>query len=142
MVELRTMNSRVLITGVFDIIHPGHLKLFNYGRNLTRDLYIAIDSDIRVKQMKGQSRPIIAEVDRVIFLQELGFFKDIFVFNDEKSYRDLVVKNQIDHLLIGEEWRSQPEKILGHELFQEILFYPRNLNWSTTKLIEVIRDKK
>ena len=132
--------SKLLINGVFDIIHPGHLKLFNYGLKITKNLFVAIDSDARVKNFKGSDRPINSQLDREAFLRELGYFKDVFIFHDKSSYEELVTINHLDYLLIGEEWRSQSEMILGKELFKEILFYPRDSNWSTTKIIEAIRE--
>jgi cytidyltransferase-like protein len=48
----------IFVNGTFDILHKGHLKMLNYAKDLGDRLVVAIDSDERVAQLKGPSRPI------------------------------------------------------------------------------------
>ena len=54
----------VLTNGVFDILHKGHIELLKFAKSQGTKLIVAIDSDRRVKELKGDSRPINNEEDR------------------------------------------------------------------------------
>jgi cytidyltransferase-like protein len=62
---------KVFVNGTFDIIHLGHLALFNYAKSLGDFLLVAIDSDKRVKQLKGNDRPINNQIERKTLLENL-----------------------------------------------------------------------
>ena len=48
--------KRIVVNGTFDILHSGHLALLNHARSLGDYLVVAIDSDRRVRELKGTSR--------------------------------------------------------------------------------------
>ena len=52
------MTTKVFVNGTFDLLHRGHLELLNYAKSLGDRVYVGIDSDRRVAEMKGDSRPI------------------------------------------------------------------------------------
>lgn len=58
----------VLAGGVFDLMHPGHLDLFNKMRASGDVVVIAVTSDKRVKEKKGHNRPIHDEKTRLIMV--------------------------------------------------------------------------
>ena len=51
-------STKVFVNGTFDLLHRGHLELLNYAKSLGDRVYVGIDSDRRVAEMKGDSRPI------------------------------------------------------------------------------------
>ena len=54
--------TRVVVNGTFDIIHLGHLRLLDYARSLPNSYVLVLtDSDRRIKQLKGNDRPINTE---------------------------------------------------------------------------------
>ncbi len=59
---------KVFINGTFDILHPGHMRLITFASNYGDYLKIGIDSDSRVKKLKGASRPINNEDTRATML--------------------------------------------------------------------------
>ena len=63
---MRTINN-IWINGCFDILHRGHIELFKYAKGLGGFVIVGIDSDTRVKQLKGDSRPINNHDDRKFF---------------------------------------------------------------------------
>ena len=63
--------EKIFVNGTFDILHKGHLELLNYAKSKGDILYVAIDTDQRVKEKKGESRPINNQNDRAEFLINL-----------------------------------------------------------------------
>ena len=64
-------STKVFVNGTFDLLHRGHLELLNYAKSLGDRVYVGIDSDRRVAEMKGASRPIYNVEDRKFFLENL-----------------------------------------------------------------------
>jgi len=62
--------KKVWINGCFDVLHYGHFKLIDYAKSFG-DLVIGIDSDERIKQMKGDNRPFHTEGQRVFNLMQI-----------------------------------------------------------------------
>ncbi len=58
------MYKTVFVNGTFDVLHRGHIDLLNYARSLGDYVVVGIDSDERVRQMKGKTRPINCLMDR------------------------------------------------------------------------------
>ena len=54
----------MLTNGVFDILHKGHLELLKFSKIQGTNVVVAIDSDRRVRELKGNDRPINSEEDR------------------------------------------------------------------------------
>ena len=63
--------KKIFVNGCFDIVHRGHIELFKYAKTLGNFLIVAIDSDERVKNMKGDKRPINNQQDRKFFLESI-----------------------------------------------------------------------
>tara|TARA_B100002019_G_scaffold76478_1_gene66032 strand:+ start:2408 stop:2869 length:462 start_codon:yes stop_codon:yes gene_type:complete len=76
-------NKLVMTNGCFDIIHVGHIKLFEESKKLGTHLVVALNSDKSVKRIKGPSRPINNENDRIKVLSAIEFIDFIILFNEE-----------------------------------------------------------
>ena len=62
------MYKTVFVNGTFDVLHRGHLDLLNYAKSLGEYVVVGIDSDERVRKMKGRTRPINNLMDRAHML--------------------------------------------------------------------------
>ena len=61
--------TKVIVNGTFDILHLGHIRLLEYARSQPQAyVYVLIDSDRRVRELKGHSRPVHTEYERASFL--------------------------------------------------------------------------
>ena len=62
---------KIIVNGTFDIVHRGHIELLNHAKSLGDWLLVCIDTDRRVKELKGEQRPINNQYDRQFMLQNL-----------------------------------------------------------------------
>ena len=75
------LNRRVIVNGTFDILHRGHIEMLNYARSLGDYLLVCIDSDRRVKELKGDSRPINRQEDRKYHLDNIKAIDAVWLFD-------------------------------------------------------------
>ena len=130
------MNRIVWCNGTFDILHPGHIELFKVGKSLGDKLIVATDTDEKIRQDKGASKPINNLCDRISMLQAIKYIDEVFYFNDRKELEGLIKLYRPDILLLGDDW--QGGDVVGIEYAKEARFLPR-LNYSTTDIIKKIR---
>lgn len=130
--------SSLIITGCFDIVHIGHLKIFKYAKQLADEVIIAIDSDSKVKKDKGPDRPINNELDRKEFLENILGISKVIVFNSEEELKQICQSIKPDYRLVGSDWKGK--KIVGDEYCKEIIFFDRISDYSTTSIIEKIKN--
>ena len=130
------MNKIVWCNGTFDILHPGHIELFKVGKSLGDKLIVATDTDEKIRQDKGASKPINNLCDRISMLQAIKYIDEVFYFNDRKELEGLIELYSPDILLLGDDWKGGD--IVGIQYAKEVRFLPR-LNYSTTHIIVKIR---
>ena len=131
------MPKTVFVNGTFDIIHLGHLALFNYAKSLGDFLLVAIDSDKRVKQLKGNNRPINNEYERKTLLENLKAIDQVQIFDTDQELIDIVSK--CDLMVKGSDYIGKP--IIGEHVCKQIVFFDRINEYSTTKKIQSIIDR-
>jgi len=125
--------KKIWINGCFDVLHYGHFKLIDYAKSLG-DLMIGIDSDERIRQMKGDGRPFHTEGQRVFNLLQIEGVDKIVVFDSDDSLRNHLQTYKPDVFVIGDEYMYKP--IIGGEHAKEIKFFGKLDGFSTTKLLE------
>ena len=130
------MNKIVWCNGTFDILHPGHIELFKVGKSLGDKLIVATDTDEKIRQDKGASKPINNLCDRISMLQAIKYIDEVFYFNDRKELEGLIELYSPDILLLGDDWKGGD--IVCIQYAKEVRFLPR-LNYSTTHIIDKIR---
>ena len=130
------MNRIVWCNGTFDILHPGHIELFKVGKSLGDKLIVATDTDEKIRQDKGSSKPVNNLCDRISMLQAIKYIDDVLYFNTRSELEGLIKLYSPDILLLGDDW--QGGDVVGIEFAKETRFLPR-LNYSTTDIIKKIR---
>ena len=129
--------KRVFVNGTFDILHTGHLALLSYAKSLGDELVVAIDSDVRVKQLKGNDRPINTQNERGSLLAALKDVDRVYVFDTDKELIDLMSK--CDIIVKGSDYEGK--KIVGQEVCRELIFFKRIDGFSTTEKIAHISNR-
>jgi D-beta-D-heptose 7-phosphate kinase/D-beta-D-heptose 1-phosphate adenosyltransferase len=125
--------KRIFVNGVFDLLHLGHLHLLQQARALGDHLHVAIDSDRRVRSLKGPGRPIRNLVERQSILQELRSVDQVSVFDTDQNLRDIIREYSPDVMVKGSDYRDQP--IIGSEYCGSIQFVDIVHGISTTSTI-------
>lgn len=131
------MSKRIFVNGSFDIVHPGHIHLLNYARSLGDQLLVAIDSDARIRQLKGGSRPVNTESERRLLLYNLKSVDTVMTFDTDQDLINIIKEYQPDIMVKGSDYRNQP--IIGAEYCESIVFFDRIEQYSTTNKINQIQ---
>ena len=80
------MEEKIIWTnGCFDIIHRGHIELFEYAKGLGSKLYVGIDSDEKVKKDKGEGRPFNKLIDRIKVLESIKYIDKVISFDSTED---------------------------------------------------------
>ena len=132
--------TKVVVNGTFDILHLGHLKLLEYARGFP-DSYVLVltDSDRRIKELKGNERPINNEYERSSMLFALKYVDRVEIFDTDQELIDLIKRFEPDIMVKGSDY--QDKHIIGAEYCKQIKFYYRLGNYSTTKTIQDITNR-
>jgi D-beta-D-heptose 7-phosphate kinase/D-beta-D-heptose 1-phosphate adenosyltransferase len=125
---------RIWINGCFDVLHYGHFRMIEYAASLGEMLVIGIDSDERVKKMKGESRPFHTETQRKFNLMQLKGVSNVVIFDSDETLRSQIELYKPNIFVIGSDYVNKP--IIGGNHADEIRFFDRIADFSTTKILE------
>ncbi len=108
---LRAEGKKVVFTnGVFDLIHPGHIRYLAAAKELGDLLVVALNTDVSVKRLKGEKRPILNLYERSKIIASLEMVDFVTSF-DEDTPLEVIKKIMPDVLVKGGDYR--PETIVG-----------------------------
>ena len=130
----------VFVNGTFDVLHRGHLLLLNYAKSLGDVLYVAIDTDERVKEKKGPSRPVNSLDERMFMLENLKAVDHVISFSNDKSLESLVKIIKPDIMVVGSDWKDK--SVIGSYYAAELKFFDRIDGYSSTEIIQSIIDRR
>jgi len=125
---------KVWINGCFDVLHYGHFQLISHAKSLGGELKIGIDSDKRVKESKGDSRPFHTENQRIFNLLQIEGVNSVVVFDSDKELSDLIKDYKPDIFVIGDEYKDRG--IIGRKHAKRIEYFPKVEGFSTTGLLD------
>ena len=128
--------KKIIVNGTFDILHVGHIKLLEYAKSLGDHLTVAIDTDRRIKTLKGDKRPINNAYERAVMLQALKSVDAVYIFDTDQELLDLI--SECDIMVKGSDYRGVP--VIG-EQYIKVIYYERIDEYSTTKKIQSIVDR-
>jgi D-beta-D-heptose 7-phosphate kinase/D-beta-D-heptose 1-phosphate adenosyltransferase len=124
---------KVWLNGCFDVLHYGHFRLIDYAVSLGEHLTIGIDSDRRVKELKGNNRPYHTEQERRYNLLSIKGVNRVVIFDSEEELCWHLKNIAPDIRVIGSDYKNKP--IVGADLSKSIMFFDR-LDFSTTDILE------
>ena len=124
----------VWVNGCFDVLHRGHIELFKFAKSKGDYLMVGIDSDNRVKQLKGPSRPINSEEDRKFMLDAIEYIDRVIVFKTVGELRGIIYHFKPDVMIVGSDYKDRD--VIGSEYAGELMFFDRIGDYSTTNILE------
>ncbi len=139
---LKTQEKRVVFTnGCFDLLHPGHIELFEKASQYGDVLVVAINSDASVRRLKGAERPILTEDERTCMLAALTVVDYVCVF-DEDTPLETIEALRPDVLVKGADWMEKG--IVGQSEVEgwggQVVIASLVEGQSTTAIVERIRS--
>jgi rfaE bifunctional protein nucleotidyltransferase chain/domain len=139
----RSSGARIVFTnGVFDLLHPGHVRYLRRARELGDVLIVGVNSDRSVRAIKGPDRPIMPESERAEIVAALAPVDHVVVF-DEDTPAAVVSALQPDVLVKGADWPS--DAIVGRDIVEgrggSVVRMSLEEGYSTSAIIRKIRDK-
>ena len=124
----------VIVNGTFDVLHPGHVALLNTARSYGDYLVVAIDTDRRVKQLKGTTRPINDQNDRRVVLSNLKAVDIVEFFDSEEELIELMKIYKPGVYVKGSDWKHDTQSI-AHEYCNKVIYFDRIEEYSSTDII-------
>ena len=131
---------KVMVNGTFDIIHRGHLMMLQHARSLGDHLLVAIDTDRRVKELKGETRPINNQDDRRYMLESLKCVNTVYFFDSKEQLIDIMKEYQPDIYVKGSDWKHDRPST-AEQYCKQVIYYDRVGDYSTTNIIQCIADR-
>lgn len=132
--------KKIFVNGSFDVLHTGHLQLLNWARSLGDYLLVAIDSDRRISEKKGHSRPFNDETNRYTLMSNLKPVDQVKIFDSDRELIDIIRAYSPHIMIVGSDWRGKT--IIGSEYANQVEYYERVNDESTTKTIQRFLSKK
>jgi len=140
--HLRHTGRDVVFTnGVFDLLHPGHVRYLQGARREGDALVVGVNSDRSVRAIKGPSRPLNPEHERAEVLAALAWVDAVVVF-DEDTPQQIIGRLQPDVLVKGADWAA--DAIVGRDTVEgrggRVVRIPLADGYSTSAIIDKIRS--
>lgn len=133
----------VFTNGVFDLLHPGHVKLLARARGMGDLLVVGVNSDASVRRLKGPDRPFVSQRDRALMLASLEAVDYVVGFTQDTPLT-LIERIQPDLLVKGGDWKSGA--IVGKDLVESrggrVVRVPVLEGFSTTKIARSVRARR
>jgi D-beta-D-heptose 7-phosphate kinase/D-beta-D-heptose 1-phosphate adenosyltransferase len=131
----------VFTNGVFDLLHPGHVRYLQEARRLGDVLLVGVNSDRSVRGNKGPERPVNPEAERAEVLAALAVVDGVIIFDDPTPY-DVIAAVQPDVLVKGADWGEHA--IVGRDVVEArggtVVRVKIEDGYSTTDLLRKIRQ--
>lgn len=134
----KACGERVVFTnGCFDILHVGHVTYLEKARNLGKHLIVGLNTDASVRRLKGETRPLVHELDRARVLAALACVDAVVLF-DQDTPTELIEQIRPDILVKGGDYT--PEQVAGREYAGEVRIIDFEDGYSTTGVVEKIAN--
>jgi len=142
--EAAKNSGLVVVTGVFDLLHIGHLRFLEAARRLGDALVVGVEDDERVRRWKGPERPVQSQEDRCDLLRALRVVDDVFLISGERVdpdyYVDLLRPRGARFLAVtaDDPFLNEKSAAMARIGVAVVVVTPRIENYSTTRLVRLL----
>ena len=138
----RSENKKIVFTnGCFDLIHLGHIEILARSADYGDKLIIGVNSDLSIKKLKGENRPIIEESSRIRQLSALEFVDAVVLFDEETPIK-LIESIKPNVITKGGDYKAK--NVVGNEVVSqkngEVVIIPLTRGYSTTSILNKIKN--
>ena len=125
--------DNIWINGCFDVLHMGHIKLFRRARQMGMRVIVGVDTDERIREAKGEGRPVNDLHNRIDFLRSVKYVDMIHSFGTDEELSKLIEDYLPRYMLIGDDYKDK--EIIGSKWVKEIIYVPRYQGLSSSNII-------
>ena len=125
--------DNIWLNGCFDVLHMGHIKMFQRARQIGMKVIVGIDTDERIRQAKGENRPVNDLHNRIDFLRSIKYIDMIHSFGTDEELSNIIKDYLPRYMLIGDDYKDK--KIIGSEWIKQIMYVPRYQGLSSSDII-------
>ncbi len=138
--EFRQEGKRVGFTsGVFDLLHAGHVEYLEKARSFCDVLIVGLNSDTSVRRYKGENRPYVPEKLRAQVLAGLASVDYVFIFNERRNKENILALRPDFYIKAGD---YSPEQLTSKEIVESVggrvVLIPIKTKISTTQIVQKI----
>lgn len=142
--DLHDLARTVVFTnGVFDLLHPGHVRYLTEARRLGDVLIVGLNADQSVRRNKGPDRPLTPEIERAEILSALDCVDAVVLFEEDTPHA-LVSILQPDVLVKGADWAA--DAVVGRDVVEarggRVVRIPVEAGYSTSAIVARIRERR
>ena len=135
-----TGRTVVFTNGVFDLLHPGHVRYLREAASLGDVLIVGLNTDASVRRNKGAGRPITPELERAEIVGALECVSAVALFDEDTPAR-IIQAVQPDILVKGADWPA--DQIVGRETVEarggKVVRIAVEQGHSTTAILDRVR---
>ena len=124
---------KVWVNGTFDVLHRGHIELLKYASKFGK-LRVGIDTDERVKSLKGNNRPYNFFSDRKFLMESITYVDSVVPFGIYEELEDAIREWNPKYLIVGSDYKDK--RVIGSHLVEQVLFFDKLDGFSTTNILE------
>jgi D-beta-D-heptose 7-phosphate kinase/D-beta-D-heptose 1-phosphate adenosyltransferase len=114
------------------VIHAGHIALLQFAKHQGTKLVVGLDSDKRIKNSKGETRPINTLSDRIKVIEAIRYVDEVVSFHDSDSLIEQIKLSGAEIIVVGDDYADKD--VIGQNL-AKVVFFPRIENLSSTRII-------
>jgi len=129
---------KVMVNGTFDILHRGHLEMLQYAGDMG-SLLVCIDTDRRVQELKGETRPVNNQEDRKYLREGMRFVDWVKLFDSKEELIEIMKQYQPDVYVKGSDWKGHSS--VAQQYCKQVIYYDRVGDYSTTNIIQHISNR-
>jgi D-beta-D-heptose 7-phosphate kinase/D-beta-D-heptose 1-phosphate adenosyltransferase len=141
--HLKSLGKKVVFTnGCFDLIHSGHVDYLVKAKEMGDVLILALNTDLSIKRIKGNKRPILEQDERAFIVSNLKPV-DYVTFFEEDTPAEIISELIPDVLVKGADWAI--DKIVGRDIVEanggEVKTIKFVNQQSTSNVINIIKER-
>lgn len=126
-----------IVSGAFDIIHPGYIRLFADAKQNCDHLIVALHSDPTIER-PYKDKPSQNVSDRKYILSAIKYVDEIIIYETESDLYKILSSGKIDIMILSNEYKNT--QFTGYDLELPVYFHDRNHNYSSSKLKRIISE--